>query len=84
MNDGLNEKMGDAMNGAQPSFLIVIRQGDDRATCPANQQGPPAEAHYSLDNHPKMVLDAEYQSILPYEKLIADELDRSRRELERR
>jgi predicted nuclease of restriction endonuclease-like (RecB) superfamily len=43
-----------------------------------------AEAHYSLDNLPNKVLAAEYQTILPDEKLIAEELDRSRRELEQR
>jgi predicted nuclease of restriction endonuclease-like (RecB) superfamily len=43
-----------------------------------------AEAHYALDNLPNKVLAAEYQTILPDEKLIADELERSRRELEKR
>ena len=43
-----------------------------------------AEAHYALDNLPNKVLAAEYQTVLPDEKLIADELDRSRRELEKR
>src|SRR6202140_784746 len=41
-----------------------------------------AEAHYALDNLPNKVLAAEYQTILPKEKLIAQELERSRRELE--
>jgi len=41
-----------------------------------------AEAHYALDNLPNKVLAAEYQTILPDEKLIADELEKSRRELE--
>jgi hypothetical protein len=41
-----------------------------------------AEAHYSLDNLPNKILSAEYQTVLPDEKLIADELVRSRRELE--
>lgn len=41
-----------------------------------------AEAHYALDNLPNKVLAAEYQTILPNEKLIAEELDKSRRELE--
>ena len=39
-----------------------------------------AEAHYALDNLPNKVLAAEYQTVLPNEKLIADELERSRRE----
>jgi hypothetical protein len=41
-----------------------------------------AEAHYALDNLPNKVLAAEYQTVLPDEKLIAEELERSRRELE--
>jgi predicted nuclease of restriction endonuclease-like (RecB) superfamily len=43
-----------------------------------------AEAHYALDNLPNKVLAAEYQTVLPDEKLIAQQLDRSRRELEKR
>jgi predicted nuclease of restriction endonuclease-like (RecB) superfamily len=43
-----------------------------------------AEAHYALDNLPNKVLAAEYQTVLPGEKLIAQQLDRSRRELENR
>ena len=43
-----------------------------------------AEAHYALDNLPNKVLAAEYQTVLPNEKLIAEELERSRRELEQR
>jgi hypothetical protein len=43
-----------------------------------------AEAHYSLDNLPNKVLAAEYQTILPDEKLLTTELERSRRELEQR
>jgi len=43
-----------------------------------------AEAHYALDNLANKVLAAEYQTVLPDEKLIAAELDRSRRELEKR
>ena len=43
-----------------------------------------SEAHYALDNLPNKVLAAEYQTVLPNEKLIADELERSRRELEQR
>ncbi|MGO9264584.1 MAG: PDDEXK nuclease domain-containing protein, partial [Candidatus Binataceae bacterium] len=43
-----------------------------------------AEAHYALDNLPNKVLAAEYQTILPDEKIIAEELERSRRELEQR
>ena len=43
-----------------------------------------AEAHYALDNLPNKVLAAEYQTVLPKEKLIAEELERSRREVEER
>ena len=43
-----------------------------------------AEAHYALDNLPNKILAAEYQTVLPEEKLIATELDRSRQELEQR
>ncbi len=43
-----------------------------------------AEAHYTLDNLPNKILAAEYQTVLPEEKVIAEELDRSRRELEER
>ncbi len=42
------------------------------------------EAHYALDNLPSKVLAAEYQTVLPDENLIAEELERSRRELEKR
>jgi predicted nuclease of restriction endonuclease-like (RecB) superfamily len=41
-----------------------------------------AEAHYALDNLLNKVLAAEYQTILPDENLIAEELEKSRRELE--
>ena len=43
-----------------------------------------AEAHYALDNLPNKILAAEYQTMLPDEKLIAQELERTREELERR
>jgi len=43
-----------------------------------------AEAHYALDGLPNKVLAAEYQTVLPDEKLLAAELDRTRRELEAR
>jgi predicted nuclease of restriction endonuclease-like (RecB) superfamily len=43
-----------------------------------------AEAHYALDNLPNKVLAAEYQTVLPEEKVIVEELERSRRELEKR
>ncbi len=43
-----------------------------------------AEAHYALDNLPNKILATEYQTILPDEKLIAEELEKSRRKLEER
>jgi predicted nuclease of restriction endonuclease-like (RecB) superfamily len=43
-----------------------------------------AEAHYALDNLPNKVLAAQYRTVLPDQKLIAKELERSRRELEQR
>lgn len=43
-----------------------------------------AEAHYALDNLPNKVLAAEYQTILPDEKVIVRELEKSRRELQLR
>ena len=43
-----------------------------------------AEAHYALDNLPNKVLAAEYKTILPDESVIAEELERSRRKLEKR
>jgi hypothetical protein len=43
-----------------------------------------AEAHYAPDNLRNKVLATEFQTILPYERLIAGELERSREELERR
>jgi hypothetical protein len=43
-----------------------------------------AEAHYALDNLPNKVLAAEYQLVLPDEKVIADELKRSGERLEER
>ena len=43
-----------------------------------------AEAHYALEGLPDKVLAAEYQTVLPDEKLLAEELDKTRRELEAR
>lgn len=43
-----------------------------------------AEAHYALEGLPNKVLAAEYQTMLPDEQLLAEELDRTRRELETR
>lgn len=43
-----------------------------------------AEAHYALDNLPNKVLAAEYRTVLPDEKLIAEELERSHAQLRER
>jgi hypothetical protein len=43
-----------------------------------------AEAHYALDNLPNKVRAAEFQTVLPDEKLIVEELERSRQKLEGR
>lgn len=43
-----------------------------------------AEAHYALDNLSNKILAAEYQTVLPDEKLIAKELEKSRAEMEQR
>jgi predicted nuclease of restriction endonuclease-like (RecB) superfamily len=42
------------------------------------------EAHYALDGLPNKVMAAEYQTVLPDEKLLADELEKTRRALEAR
>lgn len=43
-----------------------------------------AEAHYALEGLQNKVLAAEYQTVLPDERLLAEELQRSRRALEQR
>jgi hypothetical protein len=43
-----------------------------------------AEVHYALDNLPDKVLAAEYRTVLPDEKLIADTLQRSQAEIQER
>ena len=43
-----------------------------------------AEAHYALEGLANKVLAAEYQTVLPDEKVLADELERSREVLEGR
>ena len=43
-----------------------------------------AEAHYALEGLSNKVLAAEYQTILPKEKILIEELERSRRALEAR
>ena len=41
-------------------------------------------AHYALEGLPNKVLAAEYQTVLPDEKLLTEELAKTRRELEAR
>ena len=43
-----------------------------------------AEAHYVLEGLSNKVLAAEYQTVLPNEQLLADELEKTQRELESR
>ncbi|MDY0074084.1 MAG: PDDEXK nuclease domain-containing protein [Thauera sp.] len=43
-----------------------------------------AEAHYALEGLPNKVLAAEYRTALPDEKLLTDEVEKTRRELEAR
>jgi predicted nuclease of restriction endonuclease-like (RecB) superfamily len=43
-----------------------------------------AEAHYALEGLANKVLAAEYQMVLPDEKLLAEELEKTRRELDAR
>lgn len=43
-----------------------------------------AEAHYALEGLPNKVLAAEYQTVLPDEKLLAEELEKTRKELDAR
>lgn len=43
-----------------------------------------SEAHYSLEGLPNKVLAAEYQMVLPNEKILADQLEKTQLELEAR
>jgi hypothetical protein len=43
-----------------------------------------AVARYALDNLPNKVLAAEYKTVLPDEKLLAEEVERTRKQLEAR
>ena len=42
------------------------------------------EVHYALEGLPNKVPAAEYQNVLPDEKLLTEELDRTRRQLKTR
>lgn len=43
-----------------------------------------ALAHYALENLPNKVLAAQYKTVLPDEKVLIDEIDKTRKELEMR
>ena len=43
-----------------------------------------AEAHYALDNLPNKILAAEYQTVLPDERIIVEDSERSWSDLESR
>ena len=55
-----------------PVGLILCSQRDE------------AMARYALDGLPNKILATEYRTVLPNEKLIAEEIDKTRRQLERR
>jgi predicted nuclease of restriction endonuclease-like (RecB) superfamily len=55
-----------------PVGLVLCAHGND------------ALARYALDNLPNKVLAAEYRTALPEERVIAGEIERTRRKLERR
>jgi predicted nuclease of restriction endonuclease-like (RecB) superfamily len=55
-----------------PVGLILCSQRDE------------AIAHYALDGLPNKILATEYRTVLPDEKLIADEIEKTRRQLETR
>jgi hypothetical protein len=59
--------------GEAPGALIT---GDDWSGLPK------AEARYALEGLPNKVLAAEYQTMLPDEKLLAEELARTRSQIE--
>jgi hypothetical protein len=53
-----------------PVGLILCSQRDE------------AIARYALDGLPNKILATEYRTVLPDEKLIADEIEKTRRQLE--
>ena len=55
-----------------PVGLILCSQKDE------------AIARYALDGLPNKILATEYRTILPDEKLIAEEIEKTRRQLETR
>jgi YhcG PDDEXK nuclease domain len=55
-----------------PVGLILCSQRDE------------AIARYALDGLPNKILATEYRTVLPDEKLIADEIEKTRRQLETR
>ena len=55
-----------------PVGLILCSQRDE------------AIARYALDGLPNKILATEYRTVLPDEKVIADEIEKTRRQLETR
>jgi hypothetical protein len=55
-----------------PVGLILCSQRDE------------AIARYALEGLPNKILATEYRTVLPEEKLIAEEIDKTRRQLETR
>lgn len=62
------------------SGIVKLLEVARRAAARSNA----AVARYALEGLHNKVLAAEYQTVLPGENLIAEELERSRRELEAR
>ena len=60
------------MAAALPVGIILCTERDE------------AVARYSLEGLPNKVLAAEYRTVLPDEKLLAEEVERSRKMLEAR
>jgi len=65
----------------RPRALDQARRKPASRPDPLCEKGA-AEAHYALDNLPNKILAAEYKTVLPDEKLIEEELDRSQLTLE--
>lgn len=74
-------------NNIRAGIVELLKTARSAAARNVNARAPKreaAEAHYALDNLPNKVLAAEYHTVLPNEKLIAEELERSSRELRKR
>ena len=82
-------------DGRRDSTRKVLQRAHERGCSLALDENPPvglilcaqrdeALARYALGNLPNKVLAAEYRTVLPDEKLIAADLQKARRILERR